>query len=187
MTAAEAFRGGLGGLGGLGLGGGIGPGLGVGVGLGAGGRAGSDPAALAAMAQRLAGISQEMGALRLQLGQVALLDWKSPAATAFREELSARDAAMQAVVRAIDSAVNAVGAYGFAVSDSPDFCFNPELPGQGAPWFAGGSGPSFGPIVGLGLSGAGVGADGAGFAGFGPGYGLGNAGVGGAFGTSSGG
>lgn len=172
MAAAEAFRGGFGGLGlggGIGAGPGIGLEAGLGAGLGAGGRAGPDPAALAAMAQRLAGISQEMQALRLQLGQVALLDWKSPAAAAFREELSARDAAMLAVVRAIDSAANAVGAYGFAVSKSPDVCFNPALPGQGAPWFGGGSGPSFGPIFGPGLSGAGVGVDGAGFAGFGPG------------------
>ncbi|ALO65508.1 hypothetical protein AS189_02125 [Arthrobacter alpinus] len=174
MAAAESFRGGLGGLG---------AGSGVGVGLGAGVRAGLDPAALLAMAHRLAGISQEMQALRLQLGQVALLDWKSPAATAFREELSARDAAMLAVVRAIDSAANAVSAYGFAAGSSPDVCLNPDLPGQRAPWFAGGLGPGFGP----GFSGAGAGSAGAGIAGFAPGYGTGNAGGGWAFIPSSGG
>lgn len=93
---------------------------------------GPSPGVAAAMAQRLAGIAGEVDALRLQLVQIALLDWKSPAASTFLNELNGRIAGMVALVRAIDSAASEVQAYGFML-DSGAQNGQLQLPGVPAP------------------------------------------------------
>lgn len=118
-------------------------------GAGPGASAGPPPWAVAEMARRLAGIAREMDAVRLQLGHVALLDWKSPAAAAFRDELAERNAALAAAVQAIERASGEVGVYGAVLSADAE-----NGPGPGARQFPGsggfGNGPGFGG-VGAGL------------------------------------
>ena len=115
----------------------------------AGPRFGPAPEAVAAMALRLAGICQEMASLRLQLAQVTLVNWKSPAAAAFREELAERDVAMTAAIRAIESAVTEVDAYGRFLSSNPGNliapteCLNPAFQWQPRPAYGGTAGGPF--------------------------------------------
>lgn len=114
--------------------------------IGAGPYIGPAPEAVAAMAVRLDGICQEMADLRLQLAQVALVNWRSPAAAAFREELADRDGAMVAAIRAADKAVTEIDEYGrFLTSNStsssnsmtPAGCLNPAFQWQPGPTFGG--------------------------------------------------
>lgn len=113
-------------------------------------RAGPSAEAVAVVAQRLVGIARDMDALRLQLGSAGATDWSSPAASAFREALSACNAALASAVRKVETAGASVGSYGvYLQSESAESasaaCRNPNLP-QVA-----GSGAEFGPRFGQGL------------------------------------
>lgn len=93
---------------------------GGGWGPGNGRRAGSPPTgpspdSVAAAAQRLADLARELDALRLQLGNVAYLDWTSTAAVAFRESLSELIMELAAAAHAAEAASTAVGGYGIAI------------------------------------------------------------------------
>ncbi|MDJ0311987.1 hypothetical protein [Arthrobacter sp. H35-D1] len=114
---------------------------------GVAGQAGPSAEAVAVVAQRLVGIARDIDALRLQLGGVGAMDWSSPAAFAFREALSACNAALALAVRKVESAGASVGSYGvYLQSESAESaCRNPNLP-QGA-----GSGAEFGPRFGQGF------------------------------------
>lgn len=118
-------------------------------GAGPGAVAGPPPWAVAEVARRLAGIARDMEALRMQLGHVAQVDWKSPAAAAFRGELAERNAALAAAVQAMDAAAAEVVAYGTMLSstavncDGPDVWQPPAAGGFGA-GMGGGAGVRFG-------------------------------------------
>ena len=96
---------------------------------GPGARAGPPPDAVAALAQRLAGIAADIEGLRLQLGQLVSVDWKSPAAAAFRDALTERNMAILAVVRAIENAADETRSYGLFLSTSAQSCLRPGLDG----------------------------------------------------------
>ncbi|MHA7270230.1 hypothetical protein [Arthrobacter sp. HLT1-20] len=96
-----------------------------------GGAARAGPAAAAAaeavvvVAQRLAGIAEELEGLRLQLGRFNGMDWRSPAAAAFRDRLTECNLALAAVARDISDAVAALGSHALSLQSLP------ALPGDG--------------------------------------------------------
>lgn len=117
--------------------------------IGAGSYIGPAPEAVAAMAVRLDGICQEMADLRFQLAQVALVNWKSPAAVAFREELADRDGAMVAAIRATDKAVTEIDAYGRFLNSNSTGSSNSLAPAEFLnPAFQLQPGPTFGGVPG---------------------------------------
>ncbi|UIK88652.1 hypothetical protein [Arthrobacter polaris] len=93
--------------------------------------AGPSPEAVAVVAQRLAGVGQEIDALRLQLDQLASTDWSSPAAAAFRESLLQRNLAFASVVRDVGAAAVDVANYGLYLQSIPAGGLSPDGP-QGA-------------------------------------------------------
>ena len=113
---------------------------------GAGSRFGPAPEAVVAMALRLDGMCQDMESVRMQLAQVAMVNWKSPAAAAFRAELAELEAALAAAIRAIERAVTEVGDYGrFLSNNSSNLitsteCLNPAFQLQPGPTFGGTAG-----------------------------------------------
>ncbi|MHA7305578.1 hypothetical protein ACX80E_10080 [Arthrobacter sp. TMN-49] len=86
---------------------------------GAAARAGPTAEAVAVVAQRLAGIGQELEGLRLQLGQLNAMDWRSPAAAAYRDSLAERNLALAVVAQEILAAVAALGSYGLCLESPP--------------------------------------------------------------------
>lgn len=118
-------------------------------------RAGPSADAVAMVAQRLAGIAQDMDALRQQLGSVGATDWSSPAASAFRQALAACNAALAVAVRKVEAAGVSVGSYGVyleseSAQEAEAVCRKPNFPkraGSGAefgPRFSHGFGPDWG-------------------------------------------
>lgn len=85
-----------------------------------GAASGPSPAAVAEVARRLVRMAADVDALRLQLGTVAYLDWSSPAAAAFREELNERNMALAAAGRAIDAAAAEVCSYGLYLNSQAE-------------------------------------------------------------------
>ena len=71
--------------------------------------------------QRLLGIAGEFSGLGQLLDRVATVDWRSPAAGAFRAELEEGCIALAAAVRSVEDAAVAVGRYStfLALGDTP--------------------------------------------------------------------
>ncbi len=103
---------------------------------GAAARAGPSADAVAVAAQRLAGIAQELERLRLQLGRLNAMDWRSPAAAAFRDSLSERNFALSAVARDIAAAGTVLASYALALQSQPSHpgdALGMGVPGMGVP------------------------------------------------------
>lgn len=83
----------------------------TGFGPGGGPSGGPSPDVVAVVAQRLVGIAGEFSGLRLLLDRAAAVDWRSPAARAFRAELEEGCLALAAAVRSVEDAAGAVGSY----------------------------------------------------------------------------
>jgi hypothetical protein len=71
------------------------------------------------VAQRLTDIAEELEGLRLQLGRLNAMDWRSPAAAAFRDSLADRNLALSAVVREVTAAVASLGSYALCLPTVP--------------------------------------------------------------------
>ncbi|WP_133162978.1 hypothetical protein [Arthrobacter glacialis] len=94
-------------------------------------RGGPSAEAVSAVAQRLAGIAGELEGLRLQLGRLNAMDWRSPAAAAFRDSLADRNLALSAVARDVTAAVASLGSYALSLPAVPP---RPgDGPGMGVP------------------------------------------------------
>lgn len=102
-------------------------------------RTGPSAEAVFVVAQRLTDIAEELEGLRLQLGRLNAMDWRSPAAAAFRDSLAERNLALSAVAREVTAAVASLGSYALSL---------PAVP----PWPGAGPGP---PVPNLGLEGFG--------------------------------
>lgn len=93
----------------------------TGFGPGGGSTAGPSPDAVAVVVQRLLGIAGEFSGLRTLLDRVDTVDWRSPAAGAFRAELEEGCLALAAAVRSVEDAAGAVGRYSMflALGETP--------------------------------------------------------------------
>ncbi|ALE07426.1 hypothetical protein AL755_21300 [Arthrobacter sp. ERGS1:01] len=77
---------------------------------------GPSPESLESAARRLAAIAGDVDAVRLEMGSLAVTDWKSPAATAFRDALAEQLANAARAVLDIQDAAAAVRLYGRSVA-----------------------------------------------------------------------
>lgn len=117
----------------------IGAGSGIGAGFGAGGagfgaagpelvfdpvalaaRAGPDPEAVAMAAQRLAALARDVDSVRQGLGSVDTRQWRSPAASVFRDALAGLLTELWAAAQSLDSACAALVRYGLALQSSQE-------------------------------------------------------------------
>lgn len=88
---------------------------------------GPAPGAVAEVARRVAGIADDFAALKIRLQHTADSQWSSPAATAFRQELSERDVELGAAVRLLEDAAALVRQYArwLEVANSGSVCLGP--------------------------------------------------------------
>jgi len=103
---------------------------------GVGNAAGPSPDAVAAVAQRLGSIAREIDAVRLALGPLRAMDWRSKAAAAFGESMLDCNTALAGVVRDVEAGAQAVQLYALALESAAP-------PGTGTglgQWFNSGAG-----------------------------------------------
>ncbi|MFQ4148737.1 hypothetical protein AAGW05_08585 [Arthrobacter sp. LAPM80] len=116
----------------------------AGVGLGA--AAGPPADAVSVVAQRLAGVAQELQALQGDLRRLDSVDWNSAAAAAFRTSLAEEDAAFTSTRRQVEAAVDALTGYCMYLRAAAD-----PSGGAGATWRENpGIGPGWGGALGMG-------------------------------------
>lgn len=121
-------------------------------------RAGPSPEALEAAARRLTAIAGDFDAVRLEMGSLGVTDWKSPAATAFRDALAEQLANAARAVLDIRDAAGMVRLYGRSVAAA-----NAATAQAGGHYLA----PGFGSGMGAAFDG-GAGPGGLGLGSFGP-------------------
>ncbi|MGO4384021.1 hypothetical protein [Specibacter sp. RAF43] len=101
-------------------------------------RAGPAPDDVDVVALRVRQIAQEIDAIRLELGPLWGVDWRSPAAAAFRERLLERNDALAGAVRDVQAAAAAVQLHARRLRSAAPASAGPALwPGLGpgaAPW-----------------------------------------------------
>jgi hypothetical protein len=82
--------------------------------------AGPPADAVAVVAQRLAGVAQELDALRLMTAQLDGVDWHSAAAEEFRKSLADLDFRFSSASRQIGTAVDLLGSYAAYLRSAAD-------------------------------------------------------------------
>ncbi|WP_425865079.1 hypothetical protein [Arthrobacter sp. TWP1-1] len=107
--------------------------------------AGPSAEAVVVVAQRLAGVAQEIQALRFRMAQLDGVDWNSVAAAAFRTSLADVDATFNRTGKQIGTAVDLLGSYASYLRAAAD-----PVTGGDVRWGAyPGIGPSWGGNLGM--------------------------------------
>lgn len=132
----------------IGAGTGFGAGVGGGFGTGFGGAGpvfdpgvlsagvGPDPEAVAMAAQRLAALARDMDSVRQGLGTVDTQQWRSPAASVFRDALAGLLTELWAAGQALDSASAALSRYAqtLQLRNEAQVCASPLEPPTARGW-----------------------------------------------------